>query len=107
MQHIYKVRQQISKDLHDDIGASLSSINMYSEIASANPKPEFIALINKNTGEVLQKLDDIIWATNPKHDSGQNVEERINEFCISLLHSKGLHFSLDTCLLYTSPSPRD
>ena len=95
IQKVYLVRQQISKDLHDDIGASLSSINMYSEVAAMNPKPEFIALIRKNTYEVLQKLDDIIWATNPRHDTGDKVIERINDFARNLLQSKGINFHLE------------
>ncbi len=93
LKKIIAVRKKISADLHDDIGSTLSSINMYSQVAQLqeNVSPH-INTIQENTKEALEKLDDIVWATNPKNDKLENLIERIQNFAKSLLNAKQINF---------------
>jgi signal transduction histidine kinase len=96
LKKILQVRQKISSDLHDDIGSTLSTINMYSQVAQLQPNsPEHITNIQENTKEVLEKLDDIVWATNPKNDQVKNLLERIDNFARPLLKAKEIEFLFD------------
>ncbi len=93
---IINVRQKISSNLHDDIGSTLSSINMYSQIAQLKPNDaNYINTIQENTQEVLAKLDDIVWATNPKNDKIKSVIERMDNFARPLLQAKNIQFSFN------------
>lgn len=94
LKRIITVRQKISSDLHDDIGSTLSTINMYSQVAQLHGSGNAPIMLNiqENAQEVLEKLDDIVWATNPKNDQVKNLAERIDVFARPLLQAKGIQF---------------
>lgn len=93
LKKVLAVRQTISQNLHDDIGSTLSAINMYTQVAKLQPtKNDFLNSIETNTQDVLSKLDDIIWSTNPKNDSLQNLVERMDGFARPLCHAKNVQF---------------
>jgi ligand-binding sensor domain-containing protein len=70
---LHQMRNTISRDLHDDIGASLSNINILTELAKRNAgdKEKAIDYLQK-AGEDIQhiseSLSDIVWNINPKYD---------------------------------------
>lgn len=71
-------RQRISSDLHDEIGSTLSSINIYSNLAKTEKdKGAYLDAITANINEVVGKLDDLVWKINPKYDSLESVIHRL------------------------------
>ena len=93
LKKIITVRKKISSDLHDDLGSTLSTISMYSQVAQLQHKASpHIHLIQENTKEALDKLDDIVWATNPKNDKLENLIERIQNYAKPLLNAKDIQF---------------
>ena len=50
------------------------------EFTHFNNSGQALNQIKENTSEVLNKLDDIIWATNPKNDKVINLVERMDNF---------------------------
>ena len=69
---------------------------MYSQIAQLQTNdPTYAASIQENTREVLEKLDDIVWATNPKNDKLGNLTERMDSFARPLLQAKGIEFNFE------------
>ena len=75
-----QMRNQIANDLHDDIGSSLSSILLLSKIASTSDDANRHTLVQKITGnaqDVMERISDIVWTTNPKFDDGDNLREKI------------------------------
>ena len=98
-----KLRLNIARDLHDDIGSALGSINLLSENAnrhlSANKPAEEVAgtfqKIGYSAQMVLDSMDDIIWAINPEKDSLKDLLIRMREFAIPLLEARGIHFSIN------------
>jgi signal transduction histidine kinase len=97
MKAVYDERNRISTDLHDDIGAALSSIRIYSDAAlrQFEKKPEesekLMSRIKTSSGEMMEKMSDIIWAINPQNDSGENLILRMKTHLSEL--SSGYEFN--------------
>lgn len=84
-------REQISRDLHDDVGATLSSVKAYSEILKDNPGNTVIAeLIKDNAAEMIERLEVIAWATNPQHDNFKSLQSRMQKFVMPICHSQNI-----------------
>jgi len=57
---LLRVRNRIHRDLHDDVGATLSSVKAYSEILSNDPGNAVIAgLIKDNAADMIERLEVI------------------------------------------------
>jgi len=93
-----RMRTRIASDLHDDIGSTLSSISLISEMASRQDKESELAnalsKIGGDSRDVLNSMDDIIWSVNPKNDSLSNLIVRLREFAIPLCESKNISFDM-------------
>ena len=98
-----KLRLNIARDLHDDIGSALGSINLLSENANrnlaTNQRVDEVASVFQKIGysaqTVLDSMDDIIWSINPEKDSLSDLLVRMREFAIPLLETKNIKFDLD------------
>jgi signal transduction histidine kinase/ligand-binding sensor domain-containing protein len=96
---VERLRTRIASDLHDDIGSTLSSISILSEILSNqldnSPKSStMISQIGTNARNMLESMDDIIWAVNPSNDKFQNLGLRVREYAIPLFESKNIKFNI-------------
>ncbi|HKZ66481.1 MAG TPA: triple tyrosine motif-containing protein, partial [Chitinophagaceae bacterium] len=93
-----KLRSRISSDLHDDIGSTLSSISILSEVAiHENDKQQSINMvkeIKESSISLMEKMDDIIWSVNPKNDSLENLMIRIKGFATRLFEAKDIDYSI-------------
>lgn len=92
-------RSRISRDLHDDIGASLTELSIRSLIAAENPddsrlRPslDHLALSAKH---IVGALDEIVWATNPSKDSLQSLIEYAAFFARRFLSSVNIALQTD------------
>ncbi|MBL7930333.1 MAG: hypothetical protein JNL60_00440 [Bacteroidia bacterium] len=100
---IEKVRFQLSRDLHDDMGSTLSTINILSSIAATklreNPSmaDQYIQRISQNSQQMMESMDDIVWSINPANDSMKKVTYRMREFASGILEPKAiqLNFEID------------
>src|SRR5690606_14291020 len=65
-----EIRSQIASDLHDDMGSSLSSIHIFSELLrkSGHDSHDLLSKIESNAKDTLDALDDIIWLVKPSND---------------------------------------
>ena len=95
---IEKLRNKISLDLHDDIGSTLSSISILSEMALHENQPaeteEMLHEIKENSLSLMERMDDIVWSINPHNDSLENLFLRIKEFASKLFEAKGINYSI-------------
>jgi signal transduction histidine kinase/ligand-binding sensor domain-containing protein len=89
-----KVRGRIARDLHDDMGSTLSTINILSEMAKmkvnkdTQKTSEYISKISDNSNRMMEAMDDIVWSINPMNDSMQRISARMREFATSVLEAK-------------------
>jgi signal transduction histidine kinase/ligand-binding sensor domain-containing protein len=91
-----KVRGRIARDLHDDMGSTLSTINILSEMAKmkvnkdTQKTSEYISKISDNSNRMMEAMDDIVWSINPMNDSMQRISARMREFATSVLEAKDI-----------------
>lgn len=91
------IRSQIASDLHDDMGSTLSSIHIFSELLrKGGPKTEeLLTKIEENAKDTLDALDDIIWLVKPSNDKFSNLTMHISQFAIPLFENKNIEFEID------------
>jgi len=101
---LFEMRNRISQDLHDEIGASMSGINLLSQMAGEkleHNKPEeaaeYLVKVKNYTQDVIEKLSDMVWIFNPQNDSIEKLLQRLKSFTISVALSKNIkvHFVTD------------
>ena len=95
---IEKVRTRVARDLHDDIGSSLSTINILSKVAAHKIKTDhqlssdYMQKITEGSLRLMESMDDIIWSINPVNDTMGKVLVRIKEFVADTLEPKEINF---------------
>ena len=88
---LFAVRQRLHRDLHDDVGATLSSVKAYSEILGKNGNSEIISgLIKENAAEMIDRLEVISWATNPQYDNFKSLVDAMLKFARPVTHAHGI-----------------
>lgn len=93
---ILQVRNRLHRDLHDDVGATLSSVKAYSEILRDNPGNLVISeLIKENSTEMLEKLEVIAWATDPQHDHFKSLKNLMTKFATPLCYAKNIQCNIE------------
>jgi ligand-binding sensor domain-containing protein/two-component sensor histidine kinase len=94
-----KVRRRIARDLHDDMGSTLSTINILSEMAKmkvtsdSKKTGEYLNKISDNSSRMMEAMDDIVWSINPTNDSMQKITARMREFATGVLEAKNIDFT--------------
>ncbi len=94
-----KVRSGIARDLHDDMGSTLSSISILSAMAKNKVKndsektSELIHRISESSLNMMDTMDDIVWSINPENDSMKNIVSRMREFASNVLEAKDIDYS--------------
>lgn len=94
-----RMRIRIATDLHDDIGATLSSISMYSDAVKKQVKtalPHLEPVLNKmgeNSRNMVSSMSDIVWAINPGNDEGEKLLERMENYGKDNCSIKNILFS--------------
>lgn len=99
---VEQVRNRVARDLHDDMGSTLSTINILSAMAKSKissdvPKAtEYLSKITSNSQRMMEAMDDIVWSIKPSNDSMQRIVARMRELASSLLESKDIdvHFEV-------------
>jgi two-component sensor histidine kinase len=95
-----KLRNRIARDLHDEIGSTLSSISFYAESAKKvtveNEKAKnILSKINDSTGEMMEAMSDIVWAVNTGSDDFDDLANRLRSYAVQVTEAKNidLHFT--------------
>jgi ligand-binding sensor domain-containing protein/signal transduction histidine kinase len=95
------MREQASRDYHDELGHKLTRISMYSRRINKKLRPSANGLTNDlnsivETSNSLQSgAKDLIWAMNPKEDSLYDFTVRLRDFGNELFENTGINFSID------------
>ncbi len=96
---VERLRTKISTDLHDDIGSTLSSISILSQLVlnkkETEQADEMLNEIKDNAIGLMEKMDDIVWSINPKNDSLEDLLLRIIRFSEQLFEAKGIDHNID------------
>ena len=111
------MRNNISQDLHDDIGASLSNINILNEMARRSisqpeKSKEYLSKASEDIQRISESLSDIVWNINPRYDDLQNLFVRMKRYAADMLDGKNIngHFDFpanETSLILSMTQRRD
>ncbi|TKK68226.1 hypothetical protein FC093_11365 [Ilyomonas limi] len=97
--HVEKVRTRLARDLHDDMGSTLSTINILSNMAlkkadtDHNTAKEYISRISNNSSRMMEAMDDIVWSINPVNDNMRKVAARMKEFAGNSLEAQDINYT--------------
>jgi signal transduction histidine kinase len=90
------VRNDIAKDLHDEIGSALTSIKILSEVSGKNlykdqvKTSSYLQEITEQSGKMQQGMSDIVWAITPDNDKLENLVARMREYVSHTLEPKNI-----------------
>lgn len=89
---LFKIRQGIATDLHDDIGSTLTNINILSELSKKNLENpvqanSFLNRISEEVQASSQSLDDIIWSINTHNDTWQETFSRMRRYAAEVFEN--------------------
>jgi ligand-binding sensor domain-containing protein/two-component sensor histidine kinase len=97
---LQQIRLRISRDLHDDIGSTLSSINMISSMANTINAPEkksseLFQTISYASRQAMELMNDIVWSINPKNDRMDMIIIRMRQYASEMLEAAQIPFTLE------------
>ena len=86
-------RNRISTDMHDDLGAGVTAIRLFSELAKTrlgkDTVPE-IEKISSSANELLNNMNAIIWTMNSSNDLFGNLVAYIRSYAIEYFENTGI-----------------
>src|ERR1043165_2576281 len=93
-------RTRIARDIHDDIGASLTQMALLSERAQADLAQPGLARVHLDqifttAHGLARQLDEIVWAINPTHDTLEEFAAFLCKFAQDYLGAASLRCRLD------------
>ena len=100
-QEVLRERLRISRELHDEVGSTLSGIAMYSHLtreqikaAKTQEVEKSLNNIQQSAGEMVTKLGDIVWLVNPEKDSMHNLIERLEQYAEQMAMIKDMNVKI-------------
>jgi signal transduction histidine kinase/ligand-binding sensor domain-containing protein len=95
-----RIRLQISRDLHDEIGAGLSSIALMSDSVTSGSRMTAgdgsqLQMIARTARDMVADLRDIVWAIDPDSDRLSDVVSRMRDTASTLLRDVNITFDVN------------
>jgi signal transduction histidine kinase len=96
-----KIRNDIARDLHDDIGSTLTSINILSKVSQNNlgrdlqKSSVILENITEQSQQIQQAMSDIVWTIKPDNDKLENMVVRMREYVSHTLECKNIDIVFD------------
>lgn len=95
---LLRIRNQISRDLHDELGANVSSIHIMANMLQSNPgsaqTQTALNNISKYSVQISDTINDIIWNINPKFDSIDELIKRMTRYASETIEAAGIEYDL-------------
>ena len=92
---LQRIRNKIAADLHDDIGSTLNSISIFSEVAKKDEtkRDQSLQMIGESSRKIVDSLSDIVWSINPENDNFDKIIFRMRSLSYNLLKAKKIECS--------------
>ncbi|MBS1661456.1 MAG: sensor histidine kinase [Bacteroidetes bacterium] len=93
---LLEIRNKIARDLHDDLGSTLTSIQILSQVSRNHldkGQTETYSLLQKITEQsrqMQQSMSDIVWAIRSDNDKVENMIVRMREYLAQTLEAKNI-----------------
>ncbi len=94
-----RLRTKIASDLHDELGSSLTRINMYAQLLksgvfSKKPEKATEALDNiaSDSREVVSMMSDVVWSIDARKEKMSDLLDRMREHVDQMLSPRNIHY---------------
>lgn len=97
---VERERSRIARDIHDDLGASLTRINLLSQSAQLDIQdvPQHLMdldQIGTTARQLTRAMDEIVWAVDPKHDTLDSLASYLAILVHEIFSDSGIRYRLD------------
>ncbi len=93
-----ELRNRIAADLHDEVGSSLSSIHLLSQMAfqqrNDTAPGEILSRMSSISKETMDKMGDIVWTIKPDESGNGSLKHRMERFAYEIGGSKNIEVSM-------------
>jgi signal transduction histidine kinase/ligand-binding sensor domain-containing protein len=98
-QAMERERMRIAQDMHDEIGSKLTKISFMSERAKGEllgqePVARKLNSIANTSRDLLQSLDEIVWAVNPHNDTLEHLAAYLGHYATEYLQNTAVECEL-------------
>lgn len=91
----FHIREQVGRDMHDDLGAGLSALKLRSEMAlrvEQDPEKRIqLASLAKTAGELIGNMRQIIWSMNGDQASLEDLVVYATNYVRTYMAEHGIH----------------
>lgn len=102
---LLRIRNQISRDLHDELGANVSSIHIMANMLQTNPDtPQAktaLQNISRYSVQISDTINDIIWNINPQFDSVDELIKRMVRYASETIEGAQIDYDVNLPKSYT------
>lgn len=101
LKRLLAVRTKISRDLHDEVGVTLSNIQLYSSIAAKSVQKDTDRLtdalqhITHNTTKAMENMGDIVWAINASDTGSLSFSNKLKNYGYEILAPRNIECNYD------------
>lgn len=97
LKKLVEVRTTIAANLHDEVGSTLSSISMMSQVArkKGTEGNDLLEKISINSQTMLDSMSDIVWSIRPDNDKLGDIISRIRMFAAEALEEQLVKVEMD------------
>jgi signal transduction histidine kinase/ligand-binding sensor domain-containing protein len=93
-------RTRIARDIHDDLGGSLTQIALLSDRAlhdsgGGEPGTPHLNAISSRVHEGIRSLDEIVWAINPSNDTLEHLLDYTAQYAVDFLRLADIRCEVD------------
>jgi signal transduction histidine kinase len=92
-----EIRKSIARDLHDDLGSTLNSVKIFTNLAISGVKQnESLLQIKNNLTEAITGLRDMIWVLDDSLDTAEELVVRLKQFAMPVTTASNMEFIVKT-----------
>ena len=91
----HEIRKNIATDLHDDLGSTLNSVKVFTNLAISGVKQEeSLQQVKDNLTEATMSLRDMIWVLDDSLDTVDELVTRLKQFIIPITAASNMEFAI-------------
>ncbi len=95
-------RQRISRELHDEMGSSLSGIVLYTHLACCHIETmqqseaqHSLHIIQQSASDLVSKLSDWVWLANMQQDSFGKLLQKLNDYALQMAAARNIQVTFN------------
>jgi two-component sensor histidine kinase len=97
---LHQIRNRIARDLHDDIGATMSAVNITSKMLERKlddkiEAKKLLENIQEDVKYVSESLDDIVWSINPENHEWSTLLSRMRRYASDIFENNSIQYEIN------------